>query len=164
MGDENQNQFANVVAIWGIQEALLQQYRTIFITLQAIFIAVASSVFQRPDPWLPMIVLFVLAMFTLWLWLTICARRARTVLVCQFLALKAEAGEALAKPLSVMKDFEVSDRPDSTIAKDPLFVSLSVNNTRRRMQVYLPAVFGAAWVLLWLDILLHHWALIFVRR
>lgn len=164
MNKNDSDNYAIAISLWGIQEALLQQYRTIFITMQSIFIAVAASVFQRTNPWLPMSLLFALAMFTLWLWLSTCNKRGRAVYFCQFLALKAEAGEIIPDPLKTLKDLEAGELLDTKITRDALYLSLFQNKLRTKMQVMLPWVFVGAWVLLWIDIFWQHWFLALIPR
>ncbi len=167
---------STLVGMWEIQEALLQQYRTIFITMQSIFIAVAAAIMQgRPQvaatgdplsalpralllgdgPWIPMALLSVLAWYTLKkLWLPICTVRGRTVYLIQYFILKAEKGELIEYPLKTVKEFHDKKHPE--ITDDPLFRALDPGETRRKMEEKLPHMFMWAWGFLWLTLILQN--------
>lgn len=140
----------------------MQQYRTIFITMQSIFIAVAATVLTARVPWIPMALLTVLAALTLWLWVTICGSRGRAVYLLQFLAMQVEAGNPVHRPVRVLKDFQDGKHPE--IESNDLFRALERGRTRWKLEVLLPAVFSLAWLFLWLILMLQHYNVLVVAR
>ena len=154
--------FAAIVALWGIQDALLQQYRTIFITMQSIFLAVGTALLQAQSPWIPLGVLTILALVGGWLWVTVCLARGTAVYVIQYLGLRFEQGKSIGAPLKLLKDFQDGHHPE--IRSDPQFRALLNGATRRKMEVILPSVFGLAWVCLWLVLVLQHYQIIVIQR
>lgn len=159
------DRLSEVIALWDIQENLLQQYRTIFITKQSILVAVAASVFTPKDPpWVPMLMLFTLAMFSLWLWLDICNRRGKAVYACQYMARMIEDGDLVEKPVEMLKNMEDSKFMDPKIANDQRYRILLMNRTRVLMQYILPTVFVLAWIVLWIHVLRSNWDLVFIPR
>jgi hypothetical protein len=151
-----------LVALWGIQDTLLQQYRTIFITMQSIFIAVAATLLSAKVPWIPMTLLTVLGSFTLWLWITICRSRGRGVYLLQFLAMQAEAGVPVVRPVRTLKDFQDKKHPE--IETNELFRALEHGRTRWKLEFLLPIVFSLAWVFLWAILALQHYNVLVVAR
>lgn len=163
---------SSLVGIWQVQEALLQQYRSIFITMQSIFIAVAAAVLQGAPPpkgqtpfpeallvangpWIPMLLLSALAAYTLRkLWLPICKARGKAVYLIQYFILKAELGAVIQNPLKIIKEFHDVDYPE--IVSDPIFKALDPGETRKKMEEYLPRMFILAWVFLWLTLVLQN--------
>jgi hypothetical protein len=166
-----------LVGMWEVQEALLQQYRTIFITMQSIFVAVAAAIMQgKPQialttdplstipralllgdgPWIPMALLSVLAWYVLKkLWLPICTARGRTVYLIQYFILKAEKGDLIEYPLKTVKEFHDKEHPE--IESDPMFRALDGGETRRKMEEKLPKMFMWAWGFLWLTLILQNY-------
>jgi hypothetical protein len=176
MNGTQENTIETLVGMWEIQEALLQQYRTIFITMQSIFIAVAAAILQGTPlsgqpaklqahlaeailfgngPWIPMLLLTALAAYTLRkLWLPICKARGKTVYLIQYLILKAEAGTVIMSPLKTIKGFHDNEHPE--IEQDPVYRALDGGETRKKMETQLPHMFIAAWGFLWLTLLLQY--------
>ena len=144
---------SDILALWGIQESLLQQYRGIFITMQSILLAVSVAIPKPSEHLIPFMTLFILGLLGLWLWVTICARRGRAVYLCQFLVLKSEDGEVVNNPVKVIKDAEDGDYIHQGFATDARFKSLHVNHTRGKMQILLPLGFLIAWVVLFVSII-----------
>ena len=153
---------AKLVSVWNVQDALLQQYRTIFITMQSIFIAVAAALLQVAKPALPILLFTALAGFTLYLWVTICRARGEAVYVAQYLVLIAEDGEEVPKPINALKDFQGGGRSD--FRADKRYKSLLNGTTRKKMESWLPTLFVIAWVCLWAIVDFAHYNHVFVRH
>jgi hypothetical protein len=138
---------AELVVLWSAQDALLQQYRIVFVTMQSIFVAAGAIAVEAGASWFPLCVLTGLALLGLWLWVSVCRARGRSVSLLQYLVLAAERGEAVRQPLKILKEFQDGDR--SRIARDPAFAALWESSTRRKMDRILPFAFLLGWLLLW---------------
>jgi hypothetical protein len=172
MSSTEKDSISSLVGMWQVQEALLQQYRTIFITMQSIFIAVAAAILQGGQsskaptpipqallvgngPWIPMLLLTGLAAYTLWmLWLPICKARGKTVYLLQYFILKAESGTVTVNPLKTAKEFHDGLHPE--IEQDPVYKALDPGETRKKMETHLPRMFVLAWAFLWLTLILQN--------
>lgn len=132
----------------GIQDSLLQAYRTIFISMQSVLVAFGTIIVQNKGAIFPLIGLTTRSFFSIWLWVTICRARGQSVYLTQFLAIKAEAGELVHKPLEILKHFQDGDYPE--IQKDSRFIALQGGVTRKKMGVWLPRLFLIVWIFIWL--------------
>jgi hypothetical protein len=151
-----------LIGLWGVQDGLLQQYRTIFITMQSIFIAVAAALLQAKEPWISTVLLTVLGVVTLYLWVTICLKRGQAVYCVQYLCLRAEQGQPLSAPIRILKEFQ--DGHHKEIERDPQYRALLGGSTRKKLEVVLPSLFVVAWIFLWLILLLQHYNVIVLPR
>lgn len=145
-----QGNCAEIIALWGIQETILQQYRSIFIMTQSVIIGIALLTTQVKHPLVPMCILCVLAAYTMYLWQSICKRRGTIVYVCQFLAEQAE-NIVVKHPVKIIKNFDDDDKMEDVKIGEKLFSeyrSHHKNKTRKKMQNIMPWVFIAAWVFL----------------
>ena len=154
------------IAIWGVQDGLLQQYRVIFITMQSVFLsfAVASlfatsatqadpkvaqgsasqTVLISDGPVLPVLILAAVAIYVIRsLWVPICRARGDAVSLTQFLALQVEAGGPAEPPVATLKAFQAGNRKD--IESNLVFQGLRKSQGRAKMEVILPRVFYVAW-------------------
>ncbi|GAA5526228.1 hypothetical protein Maes01_02827 [Microbulbifer aestuariivivens] len=140
--------YNDLLTLWGIQDSLLQTYRTIFISMQSILVAFGSIMAQGESAIFPLIGISVLAMFALWFWVSICTARGQSVYLAQYLAMKAEAGDPVYEPLQILKHFQSGHYPE--ISKDPRFIALQGGLTRKKMERWLPTLFFAVWIFIWL--------------
>ncbi|MET3606081.1 hypothetical protein ABIC99_003916 [Sphaerotilus sulfidivorans] len=154
------------IAMWGVQDGLLQQYRVIFITMQSVFLSFAvTSLFAGSaapaeasalsksvsplmligdGPVLPIAILAVVAIYVIrQLWVPLCRARADAVSLAQFLALQVEAGGVPEAPVKTLKDFQAGNRKD--IEANLIFQGLRKSPGRGKMEIVLPRVFYIAW-------------------
>lgn len=138
-----------LTALWNIQDTLLQQYRVIFVTMQSILLSFGGIAITRPNGLGLLICISGLVIVTMWLWLTICPARAKSVFFCQSLLLRAEQGEQIIRPLSLLKAFQSGEKPE--LRRDPTYLSLFGGGTKTswKMNVLLPWLFIVVWVLFW---------------
>lgn len=140
--------YEELLSLWSIQDSLLQQYRTIFITMQSIFVGLALALAQKPHDAFSLTVLFLLSMVTLWLWLDICTMRGKAVYVTQYFARVYEDGEDVERPLKRLKDFQSG----SLKITDERYLALLKGTPRLKMEKLLPAIFLGVWLVLWLHV------------
>lgn len=150
--------YQDLLVLWGNQELLLQTYRTIFIGMQSIFVAIGSYLAQDEKAFISLAAITVMAFFALWLWVTICRVRGQSVYLVQYLALKAENGEVINKPLEILKHFQ--DFPCLEIRRDAKFIALANGATRKKMEVWLPVLFGLVWTCLWTSIVFRYFEVV----
>ena len=143
-----------LASLWSTQDALLQQYRVIFVTVHSILVSFGGLVLFRENNLGPMIAITVIMVVTMYLWLSVCRPRARSVFFCQGLLLRAESGESITQPLQKLKDFQ--GLPHNEQRKDPSVALLTGKGTktRNKMDTILPGVFVVGWGLLWLLVIL----------
>ncbi|WP_273020645.1 hypothetical protein [Rheinheimera sp.] len=140
--------YSELVTLWGIQDSLLQSYRTIFIGMQSLFVSFGTVITQGDNVIYPLLGITVLSMCALWFWVSICNARGQSVYLTQYLAIKAESGEPVYKPLEILKHFQSGSHPE--ILKDPRFIALKGGLTRKKMESWLPILFFLVWCFLWL--------------
>jgi hypothetical protein len=144
--------------LWGIQESLLQSYRSIFITAESIVFAVAAAIAAIAPQ--SALVLTLLGFSLLWLWHEITSNRARDVSFVQWLLAQVEHGEAVSTPLHTFKEFQAGavitvgaksvwrykgKDPESKVNDHP-FVNFGKSPSRKWMEVWLPSFFIVLWV------------------
>mgnify|MGYP003382775286 CR=1 FL=1 len=143
-----------LATLWGTQDALLQQYRVIFVTIQSILVSFGGLIVFRPNNLGPMIAISAIVGVTMYLWLSVCRPRARSVFFCQGMLLQAEAGEAIYRPVHSLKTFQglsvTEQRKDRYVA----LLTGRGTKTRSKMDGILPAMFVIGWILLWLLLVL----------
>ncbi|MGC2047042.1 MAG: hypothetical protein WA635_00305, partial [Gallionella sp.] len=150
--------YDQVLSMWGIQDSLLQAYRSIFITAESIVFAIAAAI-TTLNPW-SAIALTVLGLVLLWMWHKVCSSRAVDVSFVQWLLARAEEGADISAPLTNFKEFQtgkiitiagrsvwrhVKKDPEGKVNDEP-FISITKSPTRRWMEVNLPIVFGLLWL------------------
>jgi hypothetical protein len=150
--------YDQLLSIWGIQESLLQAYRSIFITAESVVFAIAAAI-TSINSW-SAIALTVLGLVLLWMWHKVCWNRAIDVSFVQWLLTRVEEGADITNPLSTFKEFQgggiitVGGRSVWRHAKkdqggrvnDQPFVSMTKSPTRHWMEKYLPMVFLLLWI------------------
>ena len=82
---------SELYGLWSIQESLLQNYRMIFITAEAIFLSVAAAIVATKVPLLAFVIA-IPGIFILFIWAPITRARAKYVLFAQELIRAAEDG------------------------------------------------------------------------
>jgi hypothetical protein len=154
------NGYDQVMALWGIQESLLQAYRSIFITAESVVFAVAAAI-TTSNPISALILTF-LGLVLLYMWHRVTSNRAKDVSFVQWLLARAEEGESIEAPLKLFKDFQgcavitigersvwrMLDRGINDKVNDRAYVSLTKSPSRHWMEVKLPAFFGVLWVMI----------------
>ena len=152
--------YDQLLSMWGIQESLLQAYRSIFITAESVVFAIAAAILTL-NP-VSTTVLTVLGLFLLWMWHKVCSNRAIDVSFIQWMLARSEEGASVPSPLINLKQFQagevitVCDRSVWRHTKKDLegkvndkpFVSMTKSPTRRWMEVYLALFFLVLWLLL----------------
>jgi len=147
------NLHSDALALWGIQDNLLQWYRSIFITSQAVLISFAATLLTAEQhKWLAGLLLGA-GLLTWRIWKDVCANRGRDVALCQWLLLRSEAGFDKAQQaaidaglVTVFKRFQKTGRfGEVELLSDPSFLELLESTTRRRMDQYVPIAFLFIW-------------------
>jgi hypothetical protein len=143
MGEDARSaSMSNLYALWSIQESLLQNYRMIFITAEAIFLSFAATVTASPLPWLALVIA-IPGIVLLLMWMSITRARAQHVSFVQDMIRAAEKGNLPSQPLTQFK--AIQDRAEGVAIAD---VSLRSHRTRRQLEIWLPQVFALTWLLL----------------
>lgn len=95
---------ALLYSLWSVQDTLLQAYRTMFITVQSLLIAVAASIagFNSRLAWSLVLVGFAL----LFVWSLVTRARGRDVQFAQAVIRWAESGRRIEKPFTTFKDYQ----------------------------------------------------------
>ncbi|MCP1499112.1 hypothetical protein J2Y86_003819 [Pseudomonas migulae] len=150
--------YDQIFSLWGIQESLLQAYRSIFITAESIIISVAATI-ATSSPVSALMLTF-LGCFQLWMWHRVCANRAKDVSFTQWLLARAEEGADVSAPLACFKRFQagnvitINDRSvwrdiEKAMVShvhDEQFIAMTNSPTRRWMEIYLPLLFLLLWL------------------
>lgn len=143
-----------LASLWGTQDALLQQYRVIFVTVHSILVSFGGLVLFRENNLGPMIAISAIVAVTMYLWLSVCRPRARSVFFCQGMLLRAESGESITQPLQKLKDFQGLSANDQRKDQSVALLTGKGTKTRNKMDTILPLVFVVGWFLLWVLVVL----------
>lgn len=165
MDDHNTTTYDQLIAMWGIQDSLLQSYRNIFLTSQSIIFAVAVFVASGSKPYLSFFLLPI-GIYLLWIWFTICRSRGYDVWFFHWQLLKFEDGQPIdSKIFTNFKKWQSLGvkKQKKKLKNDNLGKRLLKSQVRVKMEYYLPCIFVVLWgiltviaVILTLLILLHN--------
>jgi len=101
--------YGHLIALWDIQDTLLQSYRSLFLGSQSILFGIAVFVAQGTVPLLSAI-LFLVAMPIIRVWRDITEERGYDVWFFQLRLMRLEAGmEAEARPMEAFKAWQKLD-------------------------------------------------------
>ena len=142
--------------LWSIQESLLQTYRKIFITLQAVLIAIEvillSSNTSSIISGLPVLIL---GISLIPIWKGVCHARANAVAFIHWLVQKYEAGEEMQSPYYHFRQFQINrEFNGKNVLQDENFKLLCRSKTRHQLDTVLPALFTFTWFLLFFILVL----------
>lgn len=131
--------------LWAIQESLLQNYRSVFITSESIFVAVAAALLttDSENRWLLMVGLVVIGLFLNRLWIELTESRGLQVSYVQTLIYRAENGQIIDKPFQQFKRFQTERAfMESEIGSPDWRMPMTKRITLNQL---LPLVFYAFW-------------------
>jgi len=151
----NKNELlGNLWSLWGIQDSLLQSYRSIFITSESILLSLAVAVLSVGNAYFSLI-LAGPGIFLHVLWLKICSARARDVTFTQRVIEKVEKDEI--ERFDVLSEFKRYQSQYNTqrgyiykdweLNKDEYFREMLRSPTRVKMDKYLPNIYLFLWVI-----------------
>ena len=147
----NKNQSIGFGDLWSIQESLLQSYRTIFITVESVIMAVGTFLLstENSSVFLSLPILF-LGLVLILIWVGVCTARAHAVTFIHWLMQKYEAGEDITCPYSHFRQFQENRMfGQINVMNDKKFKELSKSKTRTRMDIQVPLLFTFMWILLY---------------
>jgi len=150
--------YDQLIAMWDIQDSLLQSYRNIFLTSQSIIFAIAVSVASGSKPYFSLFLLPI-GIYLLWVWFTICQSRGYDIWFFQWQLLKFEKGKQInSKILTNFKEWQGLGikKQRETLENDDLGELLLKSKVRVKMESYLPCIFGILWLVLTLFIIYHY--------
>ncbi len=96
---------SSLYSLWSLQDSLLQNYRTMFLTAESLLIAVGSAIASSQKPlfsW-PLITI---GLFLCFIWLIVTWSRARDVRFAQTLLLRSEEGKSVLRPFTTFRDYK----------------------------------------------------------
>ena len=150
MSDAEIQSYDQVIAIWDIQESLLQSYRNTFITSEAVIFGIAAFIAASSTPYLGY-VLFPMAAALFIVWDRICRKRGLDVWFFQLQLLELESNGTLEPRLFTrFKDSrDLGDKErELSLRNDPLGEQLLGSYTRKVMENYLLWFFITLWLIL----------------
>ena len=131
---------SELLRLWGIQESLLQTYRSIFLSTQSIFIslgaALALASTEIKQAIYVLLPISFMGIYLLFVWLKVTRQRSAAVNFCQEQVIKLEDGEIITKPLQNMNSHLKSSGANH-----------KGDDTRKKLQS-LPYVFLTLWIIL----------------
>lgn len=136
--------------LWGIQESLLQAYRTIFITVESVIFAVAVFLLSiKQASHFFSIPIQLLGLLIIPIWMGVCRARARAISFIHWLIQKYETGEDIAQPYSAFRQFQENRKFNNiNVLSDENYKKLNNSKTRIRMDIQLPMLFVFLWIFL----------------
>jgi len=149
MSKDNET-YNQLISIWGIQDALLQSYRSIFITAESILVAISVTMISLKTP-IFCIIFSILGFYVLCLWQSICNARALDVSFIQWLLLKMDSdGILVEKPVDAFKQWQIDKtfKEVNVLTEENFIDMVAKSETRTKMEVKLPKVFKFMWILL----------------
>ncbi len=144
-----------MLRLWGIQDSLLQQYRSMFLSSQSILFSFGTSLAlissKHPLAIIGVIVLFALSAHLLKIWLTVTTERAEGVNFCQNEIINMEKDDSHTElPLHKLNEYLEKNKPEIKwchLTCSPRELFGHQQKTRLTMQL-LPTLFFWLWVLL----------------
>ena len=137
-----------LLSLWSSQDGLLQQYRSIFIAIQAAMLSVAGLMVGYPERSPQFFVITSVALILVPVWVYVCKKRAALTQAAQFMVAKAEAGYPVSHPGHVLRMAQSGNT--MWLVGDP-FVDQFDPPTRMGTTLFerfVPAVFVGAWLVL----------------
>ena len=146
----------SALALWNIQDSLLQWYRSIFVTSQSLLISFAATVATSDKHRVLAIPLAAIGALMWTFWKRTCTSRGHDVSFCQWILLRCEFGlsqpEADALDAGLVTSFkafqDTKQFAGRALLQDKDFHELLQSPTRIRMDRHVPNAFGAVWVAL----------------
>jgi hypothetical protein len=134
--------------LWRIQESLLQAYRSIFITLESVLLAICALILSASYVnYFIAIVVSLLAIGLIYIWREVCHARANAVAFIHWLIQKHESEKEITLPYQAFREFQTSQSFQGVdVLNDPKYKQLGRSKTRLRMDTQLPRAFLALWV------------------
>ena len=148
---ENTDQEAIIFGdLWSIQESLLQTYRTVFITLESVLIAVETFLLSSNQSLLLIgLPIMLLGLSLIPVWMGVCNARANAVAFIHWLIQRYESGEEIKKPYTHFRQFQENRTYKGiNVLEDKRYRYLGKSKTRYKMDVVVPVLFAATWILL----------------
>ena len=149
--------YDRIIAMWDIQESLLQSYRNIFLTSQSIIFSIAVVIVSTSTPYLAFLLLFIGIFMIFYLWIPICRSRGYDVWFFHWQILQLENGKAIdQKIFTEFKKWQALDIKEKRkkLEQDKLGKLLLRSKVRTKMELYLPWSFVILWITLALFIIL----------
>lgn len=152
-------------SLWSIQDSLLQNYRTMFITTESIILSIATAIVASSQSYYSLI-LVGLGFILLGIWTTVTQKRARCVTLAQKFILWYEQEKIVAQPFSTFKKYENTYAPKTNFPVkfsnngEEIFYPISIIptsqkifmikkwDTRIHMEFLLPIIFLLCWIFL----------------
>lgn len=144
---------SDLLSLWRVQESLLQSYRRLFLTIEAILLSVgAISINGQLNCWAALIILVTIsgvAFFSGKVFIPIIVRRGESVFFVQAKILKLEQGQTISNPLTELKAFQ-ADR-NHPFYNDPDYLKLkdgdkAGTSTREKLSYWFPFALVMAWI------------------
>jgi hypothetical protein len=137
--------YSDLLALWAIQDNLLQSYRMIFITMQSIFVTIGSTQLGT----ITFVVMATSGLFSLYMWFTICVARGDSVYLIQAMIQEFEQGNVIRNPLLAFKQQQNEYRLVNRLYRiSNAFLDLKDGGiTRRKMELFLPIMFLMLWII-----------------
>jgi len=138
----------SILALWTAQDGLLQQYRAIFIAVQAAMLSAAGLMVGSASRTPALVVLLAVALALVPVWVSSCNRRASIARAALYMLVKAEAGESIGHPMHYLGMAQSGNM--LRLVGDPLVEEFSppVKMSAFVFERVLPAVFLVAWAAL----------------
>lgn len=134
--------------LWGVQEAMLQSYRQLFATVEAILL-IGASLFLPSGRAVETVIAAALGLGLTFIWIDVCRARALAVVFVHWLMRRAAAGHSIGQPYSALREFQESRTHGAIrLLADADFARLRGTLTGRRMDLHVPLLFIVAWVII----------------
>lgn len=157
---DGKNNYAELIALQGIQEMLLQNYRNIFLSSQSLLLAVAVFIASRPQAGYFSLFLLAAGIPLCLAWILTDRSRGLSAHFFECQLLKMEQGIEVSKVYNTWlgwTNLELKARKENLEATDvckPLTkIPKDWKSTRRVMGTILPVIFMLLWVIMALYVL-----------
>jgi hypothetical protein len=140
----------NCIGLWTIQDALVQSYRSIFITSISLVLGFSTVLANIEYAWTA-IPFIGLGAYFLWIWHTVSSHREKDVTFLQWLLLKLERDSPLGNDMvehelvryGVVSCFKYFQDNKKTLALGDTYSQMCKSLTRRKMSRDIPLLFVA---------------------
>ena len=139
--------YSELIAMWSIQESLLQNYRIIFITSQSIILAVSGLIISVGNGWLAL-PLIILGFYVMRMWKGVCQARALDVTFMQWIILESDSGVEITTPLTTFKAWQKHKTfNNDNLMENENFINMTKSVTRIKMDQRLPNIYWFIYII-----------------
>lgn len=128
---------------WQNNENLLQSYRQIFVGSQAFMLAVGAVLFNTAGDWLLVLLAGLSGVIIWYIWFLVVVARHKAVDYHKYITLKGDVPDGVCSEEDYINNKELRIKTNKILG-----ITTNWRPTRKKIDLYLPVIYTAAWLLL----------------